>query len=88
MPDMNGEQTLRELKKIRPEIPVVLLTAYAEDEARLCTVRPHLAGFVAKPFAYEELILAVKTALHQERTPLPEAEAEPNRIERLASVDR
>jgi len=85
MPDMNGEQTLRELKKIRPEIPVVLLTAYAEDEARLCTVRPHLAGFVAKPFAYEELILAVKSALHQERTPLPEGEGEgePSRTARL-----
>ena len=63
MPDMNGEQTLSELKGVRADIPVVLLVAYAEDEARLCSMRPNLAGFVVKPFAYEELITAVKTAI-------------------------
>jgi len=67
MPDMNGEQTLAELKRIRPDIPVVLLTAYAEDEARLSSIRAHLAGFVAKPFAYEELIAAVKAAITRAR---------------------
>jgi len=72
MPDMNGEQTLRELKKIRPDIPVVLLTAYAEDEARLSSVRAQLAGFVAKPFAYDELIAAVKAAIDGESDTLPE----------------
>jgi two-component system, cell cycle sensor histidine kinase and response regulator CckA len=75
MPDMNGEQTLRELKKIRADIPVVLLTAYAEDEARLCAVRPQLAGFVAKPFAYEELITAVRTAINGQSRALPETKA-------------
>jgi two-component system cell cycle sensor histidine kinase/response regulator CckA len=62
MPDMNGEQTLRELKKVRADVPVVLLTAYAEDEARLSSIRADLAGFVAKPFAYDELVTAVKNA--------------------------
>ena len=71
MPDMNGEQTLRELKKIRADIPVVLLTAYAEDEARLSSVRAQLAGFVAKPFAYDELIAAVKAAINGESGALP-----------------
>jgi len=71
MPDMNGEQTLRELKKIRADVPVVLLTAYAEDEARLSSVRAQLAGFVAKPFAYDELIAAVKAAMTGGRASLP-----------------
>jgi two-component system, cell cycle sensor histidine kinase and response regulator CckA len=60
MPGMNGEQTLLELKKIRPDVPVVLLTAYAEDELRLCAIRTELAGIVAKPFSYEELVNAIK----------------------------
>lgn len=75
MPDMNGEQTLRELKKIRADVPVVLLTAYAEDEARLSSVRAQLAGFVAKPFSYDELIAAVKAAINGERATLPEPES-------------
>jgi signal transduction histidine kinase/CheY-like chemotaxis protein len=62
MPGINGEQTLLELKRLRPDMPVVLLTAYAEDELRLCSIRTHLAGIVAKPFSYEELVNAVKGA--------------------------
>jgi len=84
MPDMNGEQTLSEMKKIRADIPVVLLTDYAEDEARLCSVRPQLAGFVAKPFAYEELIRAAKTAINGARGARPEAKSKPKRA---ATID-
>jgi signal transduction histidine kinase/ActR/RegA family two-component response regulator len=62
MPGMNGEQTLYELKKLRPDMPVVLLTAYAEDELRLRAIRAELSGIVSKPFSYEELVRAVKGA--------------------------
>lgn len=62
MPGMNGEQTLCELKKLRPDMPVVLLTAYAEDELRLRAIRAELSGIVSKPFSYEELVRAVKGA--------------------------
>ncbi len=60
MPGINGEQTLQELKRLRPDVPVVLLTAYAEDELRLSGVRAELAGIISKPFSYEELLNAVK----------------------------
>ncbi len=86
MPHMNGEQTLAELKKIRPDIPVVLLTAYAEDEARLSAVRAQLAGFVAKPFAYEELIAPVRAAINGESDAPPEPNS--NRPEILLGIDR
>ncbi|HYP77086.1 MAG TPA: response regulator [Polyangiaceae bacterium] len=69
MPNMNGQQTLAELKKIRPDLPVVLLTAYAEDEARLSAMRAQLAGFVAKPFAYDELLAAVRAASSAPQAP-------------------
>jgi signal transduction histidine kinase/CheY-like chemotaxis protein len=62
MPGVNGEQTLHALRQIRSDVPIVLLTAYAEDELRLRAIRDDLAGFVAKPFSYEELLSAVKGA--------------------------
>jgi PAS domain S-box-containing protein len=62
MPGTNGEQTLLALRQLRADIPVVLLTAYAEDELRLRAIRDDLAGCVAKPFSYEELLSAVKSA--------------------------
>jgi signal transduction histidine kinase/CheY-like chemotaxis protein len=61
MPGSNGEQTLLALRQIRADVPVILLTAYARDDARPAAIRDELAGFVAKPFSYEELINAVKS---------------------------
>jgi CheY-like chemotaxis protein len=62
MPDMNGEETLRELRKIRADVPIVLLTAYAQDEFRSRFLPGDLAGFVAKPFSREELVEALSQA--------------------------
>ena len=50
MPGMDGLTLLREVKKSRPEIPVIMVTAYGDDECRRrgqrvrrCRV-PHQAG--------------------------------------------
>jgi signal transduction histidine kinase/CheY-like chemotaxis protein len=72
MPGMTGEATLHELRLVRADVPVVLLTAYAEDERRLRAVRDDLAGFVTKPFSYEELINAVRSAASPMSTPIPD----------------
>ncbi len=82
MPHMNGEQTLIELKRQRPDVPVVLLTAYAEDELRLSAIQSQLAGIVAKPFSYEELINAVKGATGP--TSSPQSETSPRAAVALA----
>ena len=66
MPDMNGEQTLRELRKLNPRVRVILLTAYAEDEFRMKFVQGELSGFLAKPFAYEELIEVLRAGVPED----------------------
>ncbi|MCC6574589.1 MAG: PAS domain-containing protein [Planctomycetes bacterium] len=50
MPGMSGEETLQELRKIKPDIKVVISTGYTEREvgARLSNQRP--AGFLPKPY--------------------------------------
>jgi CheY-like chemotaxis protein len=63
MPEMSGEQTLRELKSIQPEVPVIVMTGYAEDEARLRFFRGELAGFLTKPFVYDELVEALRRSI-------------------------
>jgi signal transduction histidine kinase/CheY-like chemotaxis protein len=62
MPEMSGEQTLRELQAVRPDVRVVVLTGYTEDEARLRFVRGELAGFLTKPFVREELVATLESA--------------------------
>jgi two-component system, cell cycle sensor histidine kinase and response regulator CckA len=63
MPGMSGEQTLRALKAVRPAVKVIVLTGYAEDEARLRFVQGELAGFLTKPFIRDELIEVLQSAM-------------------------
>ncbi|HEY5957343.1 MAG TPA: response regulator, partial [Polyangiaceae bacterium] len=59
MPDMNGQQTLHALKQLKSELPIILLTAYAEAELGGRFQSESLAGFIVKPFTCDELATAI-----------------------------
>jgi two-component system cell cycle sensor histidine kinase/response regulator CckA len=62
MPGLSGEHTFRELKALRSDVDVIVLTGYAEDDARLRFVKGELAGFLTKPFVREEIIDTLRRA--------------------------
>ena len=51
MPDRNGVDTLKQLKQIRPEMPVLMLSAYAEEQYAVNMLRAGAAGYVSKESA-------------------------------------
>jgi two-component system, cell cycle sensor histidine kinase and response regulator CckA len=55
MPRMDGEETFRAIRGIRPDACVVLMSGFNEQEAAARFVGKGLAGFVQKPFSPEEL---------------------------------
>ncbi len=63
MPDMGGEETFRELRKIAPLLKVVLMSGYNEQEVTRQFVGRGLAAFLQKPFRAEELDGAVRGVL-------------------------
>jgi len=63
MPVMSGEETLRQLKNIRPEVRVVLSSGYNETEAVRHFSGMGLNGFLQKPYTPIELAEKVKTVL-------------------------
>ncbi|HMQ33005.1 MAG TPA: GAF domain-containing protein [Chloroflexaceae bacterium] len=63
MPHMSGEEAFRELKRIRPELPVVAMSGYTEEEVMGRFDGEGLAGFLAKPFTPETLRAQVEAAL-------------------------
>jgi PAS domain S-box-containing protein len=69
MPHLNGEQTLRELRKLRPDIPVVLMSGYAEPEVTARFADHKVSGFVQKPFRAQDLMAAVQRALAESEAP-------------------
>lgn len=63
MPHMNGEETFRELRQLRPDIKVVLTSGYNEQEATHRFSGKGLAGFIQKPFSLDVLAAHIRKAL-------------------------
>ncbi len=60
MPGLNGVDTLREIKKISPEMVVFMMTAYAMDSLIEEAIREGAAAIFYKPFDIEKIINAIK----------------------------
>ncbi|HBI24000.1 MAG: hypothetical protein A2Y48_02500 [Nitrospirae bacterium RIFCSPLOW2_12_42_9] len=48
MPDMNGIETLREIRRLYPDIPVIMVTACASDEMKREATGIGISGFFSK----------------------------------------
>jgi two-component system, NarL family, invasion response regulator UvrY len=63
LPGRNGLEILKEIHQLRPRLPVLVSTMYAEDQYALRSFRAGAAGYVTKGSAPEELIQAVQKLL-------------------------
>jgi PAS domain S-box-containing protein len=70
MPRMGGEEAFRELRRIKPDVRVVLSSGYNEQETVNHFLGKGLAGFIQKPYRTQTLVDRVRQAL--ERPPLAE----------------
>ncbi len=59
MPKLGGIQLLEEIKKIRPETSVVVLTAYATIETAVEATQKGADDYITKPFQRERILLTV-----------------------------
>ena len=55
MPGMDGLALLREIKTRRPDLPVMMVTAYGDDERRRLAGEYGAADFITKPVDFEFL---------------------------------
>lgn len=65
MPGMDGIQTLKEIKKVRPETQVIMHTGHGCTESARVTGKHDVFRYIEKPCAIEDLILAVQQALNE-----------------------
>ena len=63
MPHMDGEQTFTELRRLRPDVRVVLMSGFNAQEAMLRFTGKGLANFLQKPFAVGELRAVVQEVM-------------------------
>jgi DNA-binding response OmpR family regulator len=62
MPRLSGGETLVELRRRRPGLPVLLSSGHAEGPALMGTAGERPTGFVQKPYGMLELVVAVAAA--------------------------
>ena len=63
MPRMNGKETFQQLRRIRPDVKVILISGYAEEEAKSRFDSEGLFGFLQKPFVRAQLMATLGEAL-------------------------
>ncbi len=62
MPGMDGLELLAELKKQQPELPVIMITAFASPEDAVTAMKNDAFDYITKPFNVDEIKGVIRSA--------------------------
>jgi len=80
MDDMDGLTLLSRIKEINPDLPLVLVTAYASPEDAVLAMKNGAFDYITKPFKVDEVLSVVEGALANVKKEEPAAPALPGII--------
>jgi two-component system nitrogen regulation response regulator NtrX len=67
MPGLDGLETLAQIKRVRPEIPVVMISGHATIETAVKATRLGAYDFIEKPLSLDKTLVTVTRALEHAR---------------------
>lgn len=65
LPRMDGLEVLRQLRQVRPAVPVIILTARGTEDDRVRGLKMGADDYVVKPFSARELLARVEAVLRR-----------------------
>jgi PAS domain S-box-containing protein len=65
MPDFDGDETLAEIRRVRSDVPVILMTGYVEEKTAEDFAARDVSAFIRKPYEPEALVDSVRASLAQ-----------------------
>lgn len=65
LPKIDGFEATRQIKEIKPEIPIIAVTAYAMEADKNESIQAGCNNFIAKPFKMEELFSIINAYIGQ-----------------------
>ena len=77
MPGMNGIELCRTLAGDRPDVPVVVMTAFGDVEAAVAALRAGAFDFITKPVGLDQLSEVVNKTLGRDRVSSPPVRLKP-----------
>lgn len=67
LPDMNGIEVLKLVKRDKPKLPVLVFSMYAEDDYAMAALEAGAVGYLPKDSVPEEILAAIRRASSGER---------------------
>lgn len=62
LPDLDGIEVLKRIKRDKPELPVLIFSMYSEDEYAVAALDAGSAGYLPKDSAPDEVLAAIRRA--------------------------
>jgi len=88
MPNISGLIVLRDVKRQKPSLPVIIITGYASVQSAVEAMKLGAADYITKPFTPDQLSEAVATAIAQAKLNEPEIQIVLHKEEVLQVLDR
>ena len=63
MPRMSGEEAFEQLRRIAPDMPIILSSGYSEAEVATRFEGRRVSGFIQKPYRFSELRQVLRKAI-------------------------
>ncbi len=70
LPDISGIKVLQEIRKKIPDVGVVLMTAYSDEDLAISAITEHVDAYIRKPFLVEAMLKIVTQTLERSRIKL------------------
>ncbi len=67
MPKIDGLEVLKQINKIKPKLPVIIITAYATVDTAVVAMKEGAADYIVKPFNPEEISFVIAKLVEHQR---------------------
>ncbi len=84
LPDTDGLELLKEIREIKPGMPVIIMTSYADIRIAVKAMQNGAYEYVTKPVNPDEILLTINNALKKEKETvaiIPQLESKENNIQ-------
>jgi len=65
MPELDGLQTLKEIRKLDPDLPVIMMTAYGTIETAVASMKEGALDYLTKPIDLEEFLIKFRKIMER-----------------------
>lgn len=72
LPGMGGFEVCRRLRSLRPDLPIIMVTARGQEHERVQGLQHGADDYVTKPFSLRELDLRIRSVLRRTQRPVEE----------------